>query len=75
MDARTLQLLEFPKVLQHLASFAVSDAGRNACLAIVPESDVTSVRDKIALVREVMQSCAYNDLTLGAFPDVQGIFA
>lgn len=75
MDARTLQLLEFPKVLQHLASFAVSDAGRNACLAIMPESDATHVRDKIALVRETMQYCAYNDLTLGAFPDVQGIFA
>lgn len=74
MDPRTLQLLEFPKILQHLASFAVSEAGQRACRAIVPETELPRIVEQSALVREVMRFCASADLRLGAFPDIDGIF-
>jgi DNA mismatch repair protein MutS2 len=75
MDSRTLQLLEYPKVLQHLSLFAVSEAGRDACLSLLPQADLVRITEKAALTREVMHWCAHRDLRLSAFPDVAGVFA
>jgi len=75
MDSRTLQLLEFPKVLQHLSRFAVSEAGRDACLSLLPETDFARIAEKSALVRETMHFCAHRDVRLTVFPDVSGVFA
>ena len=74
MDPRTLQLLEFPKILRHLASFAVSEAGQRACLAIVPETDLSCIAERSTLVREVMRFCAFRDVRLIPFPDIDGLF-
>jgi len=74
MDPRTLQLLEFPKILRHLSSFAASAAGQRACLAIVPETDLSRIAERSALVREVMRFCAVQDVRLGSFPDIDGLF-
>ena len=75
MDSRTLQLLEYPKVLQHLSHFAVSEAGRDACLSLLPETDPARIADRSALVREAIHFCACKDVRLAAFPDVAGVFA
>ena len=39
MESRTLSLLEFPKVLERLATLAVSEPAATACRAIVPLGD------------------------------------
>ena len=75
MDSRTLQLLEYPKVLQHLSHFAVSEAGRDACLSLLPETDPDRIAARSALVREAIHFCGHKDVRLSAFPDVTGVFA
>ena len=75
MDSRTLQLLEYPKVLQHLSHFAVSEAGRDACLSLLPETDPARIVERAALVREAIHFCGHTDVRLQAFPDVAGVFA
>lgn len=75
MDSRTLQLLEYPKVLQHLSHFAVSEAGRDACLSLLPETDPGRIAARSALVREAIHFCGHKDVRLTAFPDVAGVFA
>lgn len=75
MDSRTLQLLEYPKVLQHLSHFAVSEAGRDACLSLLPETDPGRIAVRSALVREAIHFCGHKDVRLTAFPDVAGVFA
>ncbi len=75
MDSRTLQLLEFPKVLQHLSHFAVSEAGRDACLSLLPDTDPVRIAERLSLVRETMHLCGSRDVHLSAFPDVAGVFA
>ena len=75
MDSRTLQLLEYPKVLQHLSQFAVSEAGRDACLSLLPETDPARIAERSALVREAVHFCGHRDVRLSSFPDVGGVFA
>jgi len=75
MDSRTLQLLEYPKVLQHLSHFAVSEAGRDACLSLLPETDPLRIARRADLVREAIHFCAHTDVRLSAFPDVAGVFS
>jgi DNA mismatch repair protein MutS2 len=75
MDSRTLQLLEYPKVLQHLSHFAVSEAGRDACLSLLPLADLDRIAEKAALTREILHYCSHRELRLAAFPDVAGVFA
>ena len=75
MDSRTLQLLEYPKVLQHLSQFAVSEAGRDACLSLLPETDPSRIAERSALVREAVHFCGHRDVRLSSFPDVGGVFA
>ncbi|GAB6110745.1 endonuclease MutS2 [Desulfomicrobium salsuginis] len=75
MDSRTLQLLEFPKVLQHLSHFAVSEAGRDACLSLLPDTDPVRIAERLSLVRETMHLCGSRDVHLSVFPDVAGVFA
>ena len=75
MDSRTLQLLEYPKVLQHLSHFAVSEAGRDACLSLLPETDPERIAGRAALVRETIHFCSGKDVRLPAFPDVAGVFS
>lgn len=75
MDSRTLQLLEYPKVLQHIAHCAVSEAGRDACLSLLPDPDPARVAEKSGLVREAMHFCGHQEPRLSSFPDVAGVFS
>lgn len=75
MNFRTLQLLEFSKVLQHLSSFAVSEAGRDACLSLLPATDMEYIAERQKLVREAMSFFGHRDVRLTAFPDVAGVFS
>ena len=44
MDERTLHALEFPRVLERLSDFCLSEAGREAALALRPMDDEDRVR-------------------------------
>lgn len=46
MDARALHTLEFPKLLEHLAAFAVSDAGAEACRNLLPQTNAASIQEE-----------------------------
>lgn len=75
MDVRTLQLLEFPKVLRQLSTFAVSEAGRDACLLLLPKKSLPQIEAHCALVREVLSFTDHTSLKLNFFPDLTGIFS
>ncbi|MDR1359350.1 MAG: endonuclease MutS2, partial [Deltaproteobacteria bacterium] len=52
MDAHTLSALELPKVLEYLAGFAVSESGRQACLALRPGNNLEEIRAQAALFEQ-----------------------
>ena len=72
MRERDLLALEFDKVLQLLADYALSSAGREACLALKPqiaepfvEEDSERTWQCFRLVEERLS------LPLGPFPDIR----
>jgi len=52
--AETLDLLEWPRLAQHLASFASTDAGRRHCLALPLAADLDRSRALIAETGELL---------------------
>ena len=53
MDQESLEALEYPALLRHLAEYAVSSIGRERCLAIRPVHDESIVRSQLKEVSEV----------------------
>ena len=45
MDERTLRALEFPRVLEQLSFFCLSEAGKEAALSVRPMNDASAVRN------------------------------
>lgn len=72
MDQRTLELLEFPKVLQRIASYAVSRSGAAACLRLAPQSGA-ELAAATALVQEVLDAARQQPLALTAFPELDAV--
>ncbi|MDR2076760.1 MAG: Smr/MutS family protein [Desulfovibrio sp.] len=52
MDMHAISALELPKVLDYLAGFAVSEPGRQACLALRPRNDPEEIRLQAALFEQ-----------------------
>ena len=52
MKERTLRVLEFTKILDMLASFAVTDMGREACEKLTPLSDLAQVNEALEETEE-----------------------
>jgi len=86
MDRRSLTALEFDKVLEALAARCVSEAGRAACLALLPFDAIEDVHREQRLCSETRlwaeSSGALasgeersNPFTLENFPDCTGLFA
>lgn len=73
MDERTLRALEFSRVLERLSSFCLSEAGKEAALALRPMEDVAAVRESQLLYEEELSWMAEGDFALAAFPDVSGL--
>ncbi len=44
MQERNLRVLEYTKILEQLSAYAISDAGKQRCLQLVPSSDPGTVR-------------------------------
>ena len=79
MLKRTLTRLEFDQVLGHLASFAVSEAGKRACLAISPpqgaELSVNKIEKQGLLFEETCLWQSERRFKLTDFPDLTGVFS
>ncbi len=75
MDIRTLRALEFDKILEHLASFCVSEAGREVCLSLRPSDDAATVRREQILAAQAGLWKERAAFSLPDFPDLRGVFA
>lgn len=73
MDERTLRALEFPRVLEQLSSFCLSEAGREAALGLRPLDGVSAVRESQLLYDEQHSWMAEGDFSLASFPDISGL--
>jgi DNA mismatch repair protein MutS2 len=56
MDAHTLELLDFHKVMELLATYAASSLGRDLARALEPSTDLAKIRGEIALVTEMVDA-------------------
>lgn len=75
MESRTLRLLEFNRVLETLATHAVSEAGAKACLDVRPLKDRNAVAHAGELLRQAAQWVGDARIKLVSFPDLSGMFA
>ncbi|HEU6438625.1 MAG TPA: Smr/MutS family protein [Nitratidesulfovibrio sp.] len=74
MESRSLQVLEFGKVLAHLAGLCVSEAGAEAALAVRPLADVAAVHHAAALFDEARRWAGHTGFRLSSFPPLDGVF-
>ena len=54
MDARALELLELPAILERLAAAAASEPGRTDALALAPSDDPEEVAERQRLTTEAV---------------------
>lgn len=72
MRARDLEALEFPRVLEELAAFARSPAGKQACRQLQPARDPEAAKAALRATAELAALTAeHGDLPVGEFPDVR----
>ena len=72
MNERNLRVLEFPKIRQRMAGFAVSEMGRERALQLTPSGDAALVRRRQAETEEAGTVLAYNGANpMAAFTDVR----
>ena len=69
---RALRVLEFTKIRERLAAHALTDMGKEKCLALVPYDDVSEVRRALDETEEACVLLSYlGGQPLVAFPDVR----
>ncbi|MBL8868096.1 MAG: DNA strand exchange inhibitor protein [Gemmataceae bacterium] len=68
MDPHTLELLEFDKVRELLATYAASSLGRDLARQLEPSKDAATIRAEIALVTEMVDA-----LVAGQAPPFGGL--
>lgn len=72
MDVHSLQILEFPKLRELLASYAATSLGRELIERLEPSTEIEQIRSAIALVSEMVQSLGQgHDPPLGGVTDVR----
>ena len=72
MNEKNLRVLEFPKIRERMAAFAITEMGRECALGIVPSSDAFIVRRRQAQTEEASTVLAYNGSNpMAAFSDVR----
>lgn len=75
MERRTFLLLEFPKVLDALASRAVSDAGRERCRLAAPIADGAELRLAAELTAQAVAWKTESNFALSSWPNISGMLA
>lgn len=72
MKERNLRVLEFSKIREKMAEFAVTDPGRECCKALTPSSDPVDVRRMQQETEEASTVLAYNGANpMAWFTDVR----
>jgi DNA mismatch repair protein MutS2 len=72
MDPKTLQTLEFPKILERLAGYCAFAASVDKARQLLPASDIEEARRRQAATREaVTLLTTHPDLTIGGARDVR----
>jgi DNA mismatch repair protein MutS2 len=74
MEARTLRLLDFPRLLEHLGECALSEAGKRACLRIEPLQAPDQLRELTRFLDEALRYRREVEQGLSGFPDLEGVF-
>ena len=72
MDAKTLQTLEYPKILERLAGYCAFSASADKARQLSPTSDIEEARRRQSVTSEAIQLLAtHPDLTIGGARDVR----
>ena len=74
MEPRSLQLLEFPKVLKVLSGFSVSSSGADACLALSPMPEADLINSTAQFFRQGQNFVKETGFRLSNFPPLEGLF-
>jgi DNA mismatch repair protein MutS2 len=73
MDEKTLQILEYPKILERLARYCAFPASIEKAHNIQPTDDIFEARRRLAETSEAVQLLVtHSDLTIGGARDVRG---
>ena len=72
MDQRALLTLEYPKVVAYLGAFAVTEAGRAACLGLAPYTSLEKIRYEARLFEEGRLWFGHTRHRLATVPDLTG---
>lgn len=75
IENRTVQVLEFDKLLSQLASFAVSEAGHDACLLLRPHATEDDARNACEFFRQGQRWKDHSGFVLSQFPDIREFFS
>ena len=75
MESRTINMLEFSKVLQRLSNEAVSQPGKHACLEISFFEDPGKLESELILLREIISCYDEYGPALNFFPDITPYFS
>lgn len=74
MEPRSLQLLEFPKILKVLSKFAVSSSGAQACLDLSPMREADAINSVARFFRQGQNFSKETGFRLSVFPPLEGLF-
>jgi len=75
MESRTFQVLEFPKILDALSGFAVSEPGASACLAVRPFETLDAVNHASILFEQAAAWINESGYKFNPFPELDGLFS
>ena len=74
MKKKTLQVLEYDKIIQQLAGYAGSEMARNVISELAPVFDAVEIREKQEETTEAVKLIRVKGpLPIGALPDIAGI--
>lgn len=71
VDAKTLHLLEYPKVLEQLAKHTAFEASRQKALALQPTADLREARERLTLTSEARRLLDTSETTIGGARDIR----
>ncbi|MFO7875258.1 MAG: Smr/MutS family protein [Desulfovermiculus sp.] len=75
MESRTLRLLDYYDLLDHVQGYARSEPGARACLDLGPLSDAQHLSVENELLTEALQAAEELARAVTAFPEMEGIFS
>jgi DNA mismatch repair protein MutS2 len=75
MESRTLRLLDYYDLLDHVQGYARSEPGARACLALCPFPDAQHLDEENELLTEALQADEELARAVTAFPELEGVFS